>query len=452
MKKFVIPGIIRRFSERFHANGFRLFIVGGAVRDYYAGKRSTDYDFATDALPRDVQRIFRRTIPTGIEHGTVTVLFGKHAFEVTTFRSDGTYSDARHPDEVTFAGSIHEDLARRDFTINALAVDTFNGELIDAFDGLADLRQKIIRAIGTPDDRFREDSLRMLRAFRFAAQHDLTIEPNTLTGISAHAAAIQHVSAERIREELNKILTAPAPSATLFSMQKAGILNRLLPELTACIDVGVKGPHRIDTFTHLCRCCDYVPRENLTVRWAALLHDIGKPGTAEVAESGELQFHRHEQLSAKLSDAVLARLKAPNALRKSVVHLIRHHMFNYTPEWSDAAVRRFIHRIGVGYYADIITLRIADIQGSVLRGHLIDTSLIELMERVKTVLAAGEVLSIRDLQVNGNDLIELGIPKGPAIGLLLELLLEAVLDDQSLNTTETLLPMARSMYHTYHLD
>ncbi len=451
MRRFLIPRKIQDFSSVFHRNGYELYIVGGAVRDFYAGFKVKDYDFATNADPETVIRLFRRTVPTGIAHGTVSVLFGGSAFEVTTFRSESPYSDSRHPDQVTFIGSIEEDLKRRDFTINALAVNTVNGDLIDLHGGLQDIQKKIIRAIGDPSLRFQEDSLRMLRAFRLSAVLGYPIEQRTIHAIQQHAAAITAVSSERVQEELNKILSVQKPSLTFFSMQRAGLLFYFLPELSRCIGVGSKGPHSLDTFTHLCYACDGAPPDSLPVRLAALLHDTGKPETEKLDENGLICYHGHDSVSADKADQILRRLKYSNAVRTEVTHLIRYHMFNYTSSWTDAAVRRFISKVGEKYVFHLLLLREADYYGSTGRRLHSGKLLQELRNRITAALTDREAINISDLAVNGSLLIENGIPEGPIIGTVLKLLLEAVLDDPSLNERKTLLNIAEKIVIKHHL-
>lgn len=451
MRRFSIPQKIQDFSTVFHRNGYELYIVGGAVRDFYAGYKVKDYDFATNANPEAVIRLFRRTIPTGIAHGTVTVLFGGEAYEVTTFRTESSYSDSRHPDHVSFIGSIEEDLQRRDFTINALAVNTVTGELIDLHGGLPDIKQKIIRAIGDPSVRFQEDSLRMLRAFRFSAVLGYAIEERTMLAIQKHAADITTVSSERIQEELNKILSVKSPSLTFFAMQEAGILFYFLPELSRCIGVGSKGPHSLDTFSHLCFACDGAPSDSLPVRLASLLHDIGKPETEKMDGNRLICYHGHDKVSADIADQILRRLTYSNVVRTEVTHLIRYHMFNYTSNWTDAAVRRFISKVGEKYVFHLLLLREADYYGSTGRRLHSGNLLHELRSRIAAALNDGEAMKISDLAVNGSLLIESGIPEGPIIGTVLKLLLEAVLDDPSLNEQETLLKMAEKIVIKHHL-
>lgn len=449
MKKLRLPRLVKEFGELFHRNGFNCYLVGGAVRNMVLGHKPTDYDFATDAEPQQVMQIFRAVIPTGIKHGTVTVIFKGHHFEVTTFRVEGTYSNARHPDEIRFTPDLFEDLKRRDFTINSMAVHLVDGSLVDPHEGREDLKRKLVRAIGVPAERFREDGLRLLRACRFAAQLEFSIEEQTQHAMTATVNTILQVSAERIRDELVKMLSAERPSVGLRIMEATGLLRLILPELAACRGVEQGGFHSYDVLDHLLLACDGAPADNETVRLAALLHDIGKATAVQSDEDGGVSFHRHEQDSEEMCHAVMRRLKFSREEEKNVCHLVAQHMFNYTPEWSDGAVRRFISRVGPQQLPDLFDLRIADQYGmhGVPPRH---DSLTPLRDRVQSVLEQENALSIRDLAVNGHMLArEAGIPKGPDMGVVLEHLLDTVMDDPSMNTKEKLLALARSFYATY---
>jgi len=441
-----IPRIVKNFSSFFVRAGYQCYLVGGAVRDMLMGGKVQDFDIATDALPREVTDIFPRVIPTGIKHGTVTVLFKGTRFEVTTFRIDREYRDGRRPETVAFSPSIEEDLKRRDFTINAMAYDLQEHRLLDPHGGRKDLKAGIIRAIGDPLQRFQEDGLRPVRACRFAAQLGFTIEGYTFACIPRSLDTVKQVSAERFRDELIRILEAPAPSIGFNLLNDCGILRLFMPELIACQEVGQGDLHRYDLYHHLLYACDAAPQDNLVVRLAALLHDLGKPRTMTRTPEGALHFHGHEELSARLAEKILRRLRFPNQVVKRVSHLAAQHMFHYEERWSDAAVRRFVARIGVENIPDILCLRRAD-QLAMVGEHFVSTSLIALEKRIEEVLAKDRILSLKDLAVNGDDLIaELGIPRGPKIGIVLRALLESVLEDPQQNERERLLKMAERFY------
>jgi putative nucleotidyltransferase with HDIG domain len=440
---FPIPPVIQRFAKKFSDRGFSLYIVGGAVRDHLLGIPCEDYDFTTDALPDQVISLFHHVIPTGIEHGTVTVHYEKQLFEVTTFRSEGDYLDGRHPSSVTYVRNLAEDLKRRDFTINAFAVDCSNGHIIDINNGIDDLKKRVIRAIGEPQQRFAEDALRMLRACRIAAKLDFTIEEQTLIAIGNQKHTLEKVSAERIREELFRLVGSDHPGKGMHYLRTTGILGIILPELAKGEGVWQGGMHHEDVLSH--NITTLIASATLTdvleVRLAALLHDIGK---SEVVEQGEDRntFYRHEIVGEKLTKTIMKRLKASNEQTKTVCHLVRHHMFDYQSSWSDSAVRRFITRIEVAYIPLLFSLRMAD---QIALSGKIDTQVLgELKDRIERILAANDALSIKDLAVHGDDLMAIGIPKGKRIGDTLSFLFETVLDDPKQNTREQLLLLAKN--------
>ncbi|MDR3276752.1 MAG: HD domain-containing protein [Treponema sp.] len=438
-----IHPVLREMAAIFHEQGKQVFLVGGAVRDLLRGKAAQDWDLATDALPGEVCALFPRVVPTGIKHGTVTVLFKGRALEVTTFRTESDYRDGRRPGQVSFAATIEEDLSRRDLTMNAIALELPSGRRVDPFDGAGDIRNRIIRCVGKPGERFAEDGLRPLRALRFAAQLDFRIEEATLAAIPGAIPTTAKVSAERIRDEIDKIIASPLPSRALRPMEATGLLELLLPELTRCRGVEQKGFHRFDVLDHALLACDYSARTGAPpeVRLAALFHDTGKPACRRLGEGGVWTFYRHEEESARLSAAILRRYRYPNAVRETVCRLIAQHMFHYTGDWTDAAVRRFIIRSGEEHLDDLYRLRLADIYGTAGLEPPPDC-LLPLTRRVEAVLARSRALSLRDLAVSGRDLMARGIPAGKRLGLILGELLEAVLEDPALNEREKLLEIA----------
>ncbi len=443
-----IPRIVRDFANPFRASGFQCYLVGGAVRDTLMGRPHTDYDIATDALPEQVSGLFRRVIPTGIKHGTVTVLFNGTTFEVTTFRTETGYSDGRRPDSVSFAPTIFDDLSRRDFTINAMAYDLLTDAVIDPHGGRQDLAAGLIKAIGDPSARFHEDGLRPLRACRIAAQLSFAIDEATKSAIPGSLDVLAKVSAERIRDELLKTLESPVPSVGLFLMKDTGILRVILPELLEGVGMQQGTLHCYDVFTHSLYACDAAPGASLILRLAALLHDVGKPRTCKIESDGRPTFYSHEKTSADMTEAILMRLKLPIAVVKDVVHLVAHHMFNYQEEWSDAAVRRLIARVGEQKIDDLMALRRADQIGMCRENaSAFPQGLADFASRVRLVMERSRAFSIRQLAVDGNDLMKtLSIEAGPKVGVILKELLQAVLEDPGLNEREKLLQIAARLH------
>jgi tRNA nucleotidyltransferase (CCA-adding enzyme) len=443
-----IPAAARSLSSVFAAAGRQCWLVGGAVRDLHLGRPLADLDIATDARPEDVMRLFRTVIPTGVRHGTVTVLFRGAKFEVTTFRTEEGYSDGRRPDQVHFAPSILDDLARRDFTINAMAWDLVRHHLEDPHHGRDDLAAKVIRAIGDPDARFHEDGLRPLRACRFAAQLGFSIDAGTKAAIPRALDVTARVSAERVRDEIVKIIGAPLPSEGVRLMHETGLLALVLPELAAGHGVAQGDLHCWDVLTHSLMSCDAAPRADLVLRLAALLHDVGKPPAASATPDGRPTFYGHERLSRSIAAAVLERLRFPTAVIQSVTHLVGEHMFNYTEEWSDAAVRRLVARVGEQHIDALIALRRADYAGMCPgNAETYPQALVRFADHVHAVREGAKAFTVRDLAVDGTALMErLKIGPGPAIGAVLSELLEAVLDDPSLNERERLLGIAEHVY------
>ena len=431
--------------------------MGGAVRDLFMRRRGGDYDVATDAHPEQVRALYRNAIPTGLQHGTVTVPFAGHHVEVTTFRSESDYRDGRRPERVRFAGAIEEDLSRRDFTINGIALEVPGGRVVDPFDGRGDLARKLIRAIGDAGERFAEDGLRPLRACRFAAQLEFQVDAPTRDAIRPSLGTVRRVAAERVRAEIEAILLAPRPSVGLQLMHDTGLLELLLPELQRCVGVEQRQPPgrpatapEFDVFIHSLATCDASDRE-LELRWAGLLHDVGKAATLVRGAGGELSFHHHDRESARMAREILERLRSPNALRDGVAHLVAHHMFNYDDQWSDAAVRRFVARVGRDRIDKLLSLRRADQLGRYGEQHRARPSarLTALARRVSAVTERREALTVRDLAVNGNDLLaHLELTPGPVVGILLRQLLEAVLEDPALNRRERLLTIAGNFYRS----
>ena len=456
MKHLKIPEPLKKMNDVFRHHGYEAYLVGGAVRDVLRGKQGADWDVATNASPQAVMGMFRKVIPTGIAHGTVTVLFLNHSIEVTTYRTEKDYADSRHPDSVEYINTIEEDLSRRDFTINAIAASLDDGHIVDPFDGQKDIKEKRIQTVGAPLDRFGEDGLRPIRAIRFAAQLNFTLEEKTLEAIPLSKNKIANISIERFRDEFKKILKSRKPSVALKLMENTGILEMFIPELAQCRGVeqaDFRGFHQFDVLDHLFYACDGAPQDNENVRLAALFHDIGKPRAKQIAtaENGEkiITFYNHEKISRDITEKVLIRLKFSNDMIKNVCHLVNEHMFHYEKNWTNAAVRRFIIRVKPENLEDLFDLRLSDMYGMWNQKVEIKYSasvglLLELKERIKSELEKQNALSLKSLKVNGNDLIEQNIASGKKIGEVLNHLLECVIEDPELNDKEKLLRIARS--------
>ena len=428
-----------------------LVIVGGAVRDELLGRPHADWDLATRLLPQTVMARARaagfKVIPTGLQHGTVTVLLEDRPVEVTTFRSDGDYLDGRRPASVRLGVGLREDLSRRDFTINAMALPVGGGDLVDPFGGQADLVARTIRAVGDPLQRFAEDGLRALRACRFAAQLGFAVEPATFAAIPLRLEVACKVSVERVFTELDKLLRGSQPHRGLALLADGGLLDLWLPELRPMIGCGQNRHHLHDVWVHTLEVVSQVPADS-GLRWAALLHDAGKPGTRSTGPDGEVHFHGHEALSLELADGILERLKTSLSLRREVAALIRHHGTHPTEAWGDAACRRFLGRLA----EDNLPLerwaafRLADQRG---KGLDLDNRLGEhqgLVSRLQALAAAAPPLAVRDLALDGAALMKLaGRSGGPWLGELQRQLLVAVMDDPGLNRAEALAEVARNL-------
>ena len=473
-------------NKIFRENGFEAYLVGGAVRDILLGKKAADWDIASNAKPEDVMRIFHKVIPTGIEHGTVTVHFMQHEIEVTTYRIDEDYIDGRHPGSVTYTSDITQDLSRRDFTMNAIAASLDDGAVVDPFHGEDDIKHKIIRTVGKPEERFDEDGLRPVRAVRFAAKTGFSIDPETLAAIPRALGVTAKISIERFRDEFLKLVASPEPVKGLRLMEETGIMKLFLPEFCECrgvVQADGRGIHQFDVLDHLYNALEgavWIEKQrgsemNLMMRLAALFHDIGKPATRKVMEkaldpaapektSTIYTFYNHESVGAETTLKILNRLRLPKAQSRYVAHLVRQHMFFYESSWTDAAIRRFLVRITPPdakdtspssaeidkALNDIFDLRIADVYGMtrtppVLAKGVWSENLIEFRERIDKIIAEKNAITIKNLALNGKDLMSAGIPAGKEIGRILDELLEVVLEDPALNEKEKLLTIALNL-------
>ena len=426
--------------------GERAWVVGGCVRDTLRGQRVNDWDVATTALPEKVQQVFRRVIPTGIDHGTVTVLWKGAPYEVTTLRGEGAYTDGRRPDSVVFVGDIDQDLARRDFTVNAIAYDPVDGHVVDPFDGLVDMRAKMLRAVGEPSQRFREDGLRILRGARFVATLDFELERDTEAAFRGALDTFRKVSPERVREEWLKTMKARQPSRAFEVMRRTGILEVTYPELLEQVGCEQNKWHAYDVWDHTMRVLDE-SEGGPVERIAALLHDVAKPRTrARSEKTNDWTFYHHEKLGADMADRWLRDYRFSNDERELVVDLIRHHLICYASEWSDAAVRRFMKRVGSKNIEPLLRLGEADALGKGRHVQEELDALKELRRRVDKAIEEGNALTTQDLAVGGKDVIEhLESGPGPAVGEILRNLLDRVIEDPSLNTRDKLMPIVEKL-------
>lgn len=420
--------------------GFDAYLVGGCVRDSLLGLSPHDYDLCTNATPEEIQEIFKdhKLVLNGTKHGTVGVVFHNAVYEITTFRTEGAYQDSRHPDWVKFVSNIEDDLARRDFTVNAIAYCPERG-YVDPFGGKKDLQGKILRAVGVPENRFTEDPLRILRGVRFAVRYGLTPEAKTEEAMNALAPEIGKLAKERVFEELSRLL--PLMTAEDILRYKTILINAI-EELEPAVGFAQHTPHhKYDVFTHTAYVMEGVP-DVLHLRWAALLHDVGKPAAFTMDENGQGHFKGHAALSAQTADAVLRRLKAPNDLREQVVCLVKHHMDPLEPD--KPLLRRRLGKLGVDTIRNLLILQKADFAA---KG--VESDGQELEEFAKTeavleeILQEKDCLTTRDLQVTGNDLLALGFVSGPKLGQCMEKLLELVQDETVPNEKEALLAKAQ---------
>jgi tRNA nucleotidyltransferase (CCA-adding enzyme) len=440
-----IPEAVVALCRRIHAAGFRAWVVGGSLRDLLLGRAPKDWDLATSAMPQELMRLFQRVVPTGLAHGTVTVLWDDAAYELTTLRGEGAYSDSRHPDEVFFVKDIEEDLARRDFTVNALAYDPLEEQLIDPFGGLGDLERRLLRTVGRPEERFSEDGLRVLRAARFVATLEFALDDQTRAAIPQALSAFARVSKERVRDEWLRTMQARQPSRAFEVMRSSGILAVSCSELMEQVGCEQNKHHAYDVWNHSMACLDASPPDPLQ-RMAALLHDLGKPRTRELSpKTADYTFYHHDVIGAELAEDWLRAYKFSNDERRRVVHLVRHHLICYSSEWTDAAVRRFVRRVGTEHVDALLALGRADV---LAKGRPVEAELLgldELQARITASVSQGAAFGTKDLAISGSDVMrQLGAPPGPIIGRVLERLLEKVLDDPTLNERDALLSLVAS--------
>ncbi|MBQ8982415.1 MAG: CCA tRNA nucleotidyltransferase [Lachnospiraceae bacterium] len=440
--KIGMPEAAADIMKQLNKHGYEAYIVGGCVRDSILGKEPKDWDITTSATPEQTKEIFRRTIDTGIEHGTVTVMVGKVGYEVTTYRVDGKYEDHRRPSGVTYTASLTEDLKRRDFTINAMAYNDTEG-LVDEFGGVDDLAHGVIRCVGIPQERFDEDALRILRAVRFAAQLDFEIDERTRQAIREKVRFLRDISAERIREELTKLITSEHPEK-LLTAYELGITGIVLPEFDAMKETPQNtiyheydvGGHTIEVMKHI----DATP----VLRWTALLHDVAKPVCRTTDEEGVDHFYGHPQNGCKMAYDCLRRLKMDNDTIHRVERLVEWHDYDMKGGATKKSLRKALNKMGPDLFEDVLKIKYADIMG---QSSYRKEEKLEEYERLRKlyqeIIKDGECLTLNDLKMNGQGLVGLGISPGPEMGKLLHYLLDQVLEHPELNNTEDLSRLVR---------
>lgn len=441
LKNFMtIPSYIQDIIDTLEKAGFDAYIVGGCVRDLLMEKEPKDWDITTKARPKEILNFFPGAKYENI-FGTVIIPIkdenGKteHEIEVTTFRSEQGYSDRRHPDKIAFEDNIENDLSRRDFTVNALAMRIKTHDIIDLFGGEDDIKKKVIRAVGEPSDRFREDALRMMRAIRLACQLEFDIEPKTQRAIVKLAGAIKFITNERIREELIKILASEQAARGITLLHDTKLLQYILPELERGVGVAQDRHHVYTVFKHSMLSLEHCPSKDWRVRFAALMHDVAKPQTKKIIK-GIATFYNHELVGARMVDRITRRFKFSRRDAEKVVSLVKSHMFYYNVgEVTASSVRRLIKKVGEENLADLIHLRIGDRLGSgVPKAKPYKLRHLEYMlKRVQE-----DPVSVKTLKINGNDLNNLGIERGPKMGAILDILLADVINDFNLNNKEHL--------------
>jgi len=444
---YKLPNEVKNILDKFTSSGYQIYIVGGAVRDLLMGKKVEDWDFTTDAKPEEILKLF----PDGFydnKFGTVgvpvnpTSKVGSDSFEVyeiTTMRKEGDYKDHRHPVEVSWTNKIEEDLARRDFIINALALNS-KGDLVDPFGGEKDLKNEIIKAVGDPNTRFQEDALRLIRAIRFTSQLEFNIDKETFEAIKQNAPLIREIAYERIRDELFKILEGMNPYIGIVKLREAGILQIILPELERCFGIMQKGPKHTrvyDIGEHSLLTLKHTPSTDPLVKFAALLHDVGKADTVATAVDGNVTFYNHDVVGGNLVVKIAKRFNLSKKQTEKLFRLVRFHMFTVTEHQTDSAIRRFIKNVGLENIEDIMALRVGDRLGG---GTQTETSwrMEKFQQRIKQVLQ--KPFSISDLKINGRDIMkQLKIKPGPKVGEILNKLFEEVLEDTSKNNRDYLI-------------
>ncbi len=445
--KIKMPGKVNKIIGVLQEAGFEAYAVGGCIRDSLLGRTPNDWDITTSAKPMEVKALFSHTIDTGIQHGTVTILLDREGFEVTTYRIDGEYEDGRHPKEVSFTGSLEEDLKRRDFTINALAYNKMAG-LIDIFEGQKDLKDGIIRCVGNAEERFTEDALRMLRAIRFSAQLGYRIEENTLAAIHKLAGNLEKISAERIQTELLKLIVSPHPDY-LRTAYECGVTKVFFPEFDLAMETPQNHPHHCyNVGEHILHSLLEIPADKV-LRLTMLLHDIAKPQCLTVDEKGITHFHGHEEMGAEMSRVILRRLRMDNDTTDKVCRLVRFHDYGNGVAPDRRIVRRAVNKIGEDLFADFLLVKKADLlaQSMYLREEKL-SNLAAWDACYREIREAEECVSLRTLAVNGKDLIAAGLQPGRELGDILKQLLDEVLENPEKNEKDYLISRAKELRYS----
>ncbi|MBR1868046.1 MAG: CCA tRNA nucleotidyltransferase [Clostridia bacterium] len=434
----ILPSSAKKILSALKEKGFAAYIVGGAVRDSLIGKPVFDYDITTSARPEEIVGIFSddKIIPTGLKHGTVTVVKEGKAYEITTFRKEKGYSDLRRPDAVEFVSSVEDDLRRRDFTVNALAYNEEEG-IIDLYGGLSDLKNKIIRTVGDPDERFSEDALRILRALRFSSQLGFSIEKETAERLIAARGELRFISAERIFSEIEKLLSGDFSEEVLISF--APVVFTIIPELEKCYKFDQKSSwHRYDVYTHIVKATSAVDNKP-SLKFAALLHDVAKPEKFFM-KNGEGHFYGHAERSAEIANDVLKRLKAPNRLINEVFTLIKYHDMPVSDD--DFTIKKRLRKFGEEIFFDLISLKLADgaAQGTRKANGEREKTL-NVKKRAEEIVERGDCYSLSTLKIDGDDLVAMGY-EGKTVGKMLENILDDVICGNIINDREVLLKSA----------
>ena len=442
MIRIQLPNAVQYIIDTIEQAGFEAYAVGGCVRDSILGRTPDDWDITTSAKPEDIKRIFRHTVDTGIQHGTVTVLIKKECYEVTTYRIDGEYEDSRHPKEVSFTSLLSEDLKRRDFTINAMAYNESKG-LVDLFGGREDLKRGIIRCVGNPRERFREDALRIMRAVRFSAQLGYEIEEQTEAAIKELACTLSHISVERIQVELVKLLISNHPEYVL-KLYELGLTKVFLPEFDIMMDTPQNNPHHLYSVgMHTIKALEDVSCDRI-VRLTVLLHDVGKPATRSTDDNGIDHFHGHPNLGSEMANRILRRMRFDNDTIEKVSLLVLYHDYGNAVSATPAFTRKLINKVKLENFPMLLEIKGADIlaQSDLDRERKL-SKLASLKAAYEEVIDKGLCVRLKDLAITGSDLIQAGMKQGQELGVVLNRLLEEVLENPNLNKKETLMELIR---------